>query len=260
MTPILLSTPLKSLSPARLTSAEPELDAIGTARVAPVDRVLPDVLAHDGTGAELDAPFRIVNECALLEVVDLGGTHIQARLCLARATHVRVDRDERLLVKLEPVQAHALVDGQGLRSVRLRGFRHKEHRRNREPVIKGWWPVDGHVIRGGNQGETFYRIGPASPRSSGAILRRKGFSPCPRETGRIRRSIWPKTCRPSLLTERRNSLPRPWNPTRAPACSASRRSRRSSSARRRSCTSNASSSRRLAEPRRASCTSPANGA
>src|SRR5436853_4651848 len=211
MTPILSSTPLKSLSPAPLTSAEPELDAIGTARVAPVDRVLPDVFADDGTGAELDAPFRVVDECALLQAVDLRGTHVQARLRLARATHVRVDRDERLLVKLEPVEAHALVHGQGLRSVRLRGFRHEEHRRNREPVIKGWWPVEGHVISGGNQGETFYRIGPASPRSSGAIRRRKGFVPCPRVTGRLRRSIWPKTCRPSLLTQRRNALSRPCN-------------------------------------------------
>src|SRR5256885_15146544 len=142
MTPILSSTPLKSLSPARLTSAEPELDSVGTARIAPVDRVLPDVLAHDRTGAELDAPFRVVDESALLQVVDLRGTHVQARLRLARATHVRVDRDERLLVKLEPVEAHALVHGQGLRSVRLRGFRHEGHRRNREPVIKGWWAVE----------------------------------------------------------------------------------------------------------------------
>src|SRR5438034_5768745 len=108
MTPILSSTPLKSLSPERLTSAESELDTVGAARVAPVDRVLPDVLAHDGTCAELDAPFRVVDQRALLQVVHLRGTHVQARLCLARATHVRVDRDERLLVKRSEEQTSEL--------------------------------------------------------------------------------------------------------------------------------------------------------
>src|SRR5205807_5130933 len=162
MTPILSLTPLKSLSPARLTSAESELDSVGAARVAPVDRVLPDVLAHDRTRAELDAAFRVVEELALLHAVDLRRAHVQAGLRLACAAHVRVDRDERLFVEFEPVEAHTLVDGQGLRRVRLRRFRHEEHRRKPGTGNKGLVARVSHVITAANHGANLYRIDPAS--------------------------------------------------------------------------------------------------
>src|SRR2546421_5909333 len=47
---------------------------------------------------------------------------------------------------------------------------------NLERVIRVGGLPEGHVIRAGNQGETFYRIGPASRPSSGAVRRRKGFA------------------------------------------------------------------------------------
>src|SRR3989442_12378746 len=86
-------------------SAEAEFDAVRTARVVPVDRVLADVLAHDRAGAEFDAAFRIVHEFSFLDAVDLRRTHVQARLRVAGAADVLLDRDERPSVELEPVQA-----------------------------------------------------------------------------------------------------------------------------------------------------------
>src|SRR2546425_10127935 len=115
-----------------IRSAETEFDAVRTARKVPVDRVLADVLANDRARAEFDATFRVVHEFSLLDAVDLRRTHVQARLRVTRAADVRLDRDERLFVEFEPVQADAFVDGENLRSLGLRGFRHAFRRG--EPV------------------------------------------------------------------------------------------------------------------------------
>src|SRR5438445_4361356 len=102
--------------------AETEFDAVRTARIVPVDRVLAEVLADDRARAEFDAAFRIVNEFSLLDAVNFRRTHVQAWLRVAGAADVRLDRDERLLVEFEPAQADALVHGENLRSFGLRGF------------------------------------------------------------------------------------------------------------------------------------------
>src|SRR5438270_65725 len=98
----------------RLLSAEPELDAVGTARVTPVDRVLAEMLADDCACTEFDATLRVVHEFPFLEAIHLGRAHVQARFRVAGAAHVRVDGDERFFVELEPIEADAIVHRQGL--------------------------------------------------------------------------------------------------------------------------------------------------
>src|SRR2546425_10697339 len=85
-----------------------------------MDRIFPEVLAHDGTRPELDAAFRVVDQLAFLEAVDFGRTDVEAGFRIARSAHVRVDRDERFLVELELVQADALVPAEGVRCIGLR--------------------------------------------------------------------------------------------------------------------------------------------
>src|SRR5437879_13215005 len=103
--------------------AETDFDAVRTARIVPVDRVLAEVLADDRARAEFDAAFRIVNEFSLLDAVNFRRTHVQAWLRVAGAADVRLDRDERLLVEFEPVQADALVDRSEERRVGQEGRR-----------------------------------------------------------------------------------------------------------------------------------------
>src|SRR3972149_5686334 len=116
-------------------SSEAELDAVPAPRVVPPDRAAPDVAAHDPARAELDAPLRVVHELALVEAVHLGRAHVQARLRLARAADLRVDRDERLLVRLEPVEGEAVVDAQRLVRLGFRGVRHGDAGRTRGSIF-----------------------------------------------------------------------------------------------------------------------------
>src|SRR2546421_634235 len=115
-------------------------------------RILPDVVAHDGAGAELDASLRVVHELAFFQAVDLRRTHVEAGLRFARSADIRVDRDEWLLVELEPVEANPLVDRQRFRGVRFRGLRHEERRRKPGAGNKGWWPPGGPRYQGGQPG------------------------------------------------------------------------------------------------------------
>src|SRR5256712_13311823 len=85
--------------------AETEFDAVRTARIVPVDRVLAAVLADDRARAEFDAAFGIVHEFSFLDPVDLRRTDVQAWLRVTRAPDDRHDRDERLFVEFEPAQA-----------------------------------------------------------------------------------------------------------------------------------------------------------
>ena len=94
--------------------------------LAPPDRALPEVLAHDPAGPELDAPVRVVHELPLVDPVHLGRAHVQAGLRVARPADVRGDNDEGLLVGLELVEGEALVHGEGPVRVRLRRLRHLE--------------------------------------------------------------------------------------------------------------------------------------
>src|SRR6266852_1330766 len=109
-----------------MPSTESELDAVRSARIVPVDRVLAEMLAHDRAGAEFDATLGIVDELALLQAVDLRGTDVQTRLRLTRTTDVRVDRDEGLFVELELIQANAFVYAQRLGGVRFRALGHRD--------------------------------------------------------------------------------------------------------------------------------------
>src|SRR2546426_9701857 len=103
-----------------------------------MDRVFPEVLAHDGARPELDAAFRVVDELVLVEAVDLRRADIQTRLRVAGPADLRVDRDERFLVEFELVQADPLVHGQRLRRVLLRRFGHRSAVGNRGPIINSW--------------------------------------------------------------------------------------------------------------------------
>src|SRR6266581_5867614 len=118
-----------AIRPSHRPSSKTELDPVRASRIVPVDRVFPEVLADDRARAELDASFRVVHEISLVETVDLRWADVQARLRIARSTDVRVDRDERFLVELEPVQSDPFVHGQELRGLRLRGLRHAFRRR-----------------------------------------------------------------------------------------------------------------------------------
>src|SRR5438876_12421486 len=91
--PLLRATSFKSLThiSARWSgSAKTKLDTVRTARVAPVDRVLPDVLAHDGAWPELEAPLRGVDELRLVQAVALGRRDVRPGLRVARPADVRV--------------------------------------------------------------------------------------------------------------------------------------------------------------------------
>src|SRR2546426_12028929 len=83
-----------------------------------MDRIFPEVLAHDGTRPELDAAFRVVDQLAFLEAVDFGRTDVEAGVRIARSAPVRVDRGERFLVGLGPVPAGAPVPAEGVPCIR----------------------------------------------------------------------------------------------------------------------------------------------
>src|SRR3989304_3775740 len=115
--------------------SEAKLDPEFPPPVDSPDRAAPDVAAHDTARARLDAPPRVVHELALVEAVHLGRAHVQARLRLARAADLRVDRDERLLVRPEPVEGEAVVDAQRLVRLGFRGVRHGDAGRTRGSIF-----------------------------------------------------------------------------------------------------------------------------
>src|SRR3990172_12676576 len=105
MDPAGIAGPPKYLIPSPVG----ELDALAAARVRPPDRLVPERVAHDTARPALDAPLDVVPELPILPPVDLGGAHGEARLQRARRALLRLDDDERLLVRLELVEPEPVV-------------------------------------------------------------------------------------------------------------------------------------------------------
>ena len=103
-----------------------------------MDRVFPEVFAYDGARPEFDAAFRVVDEFALVEAIDLRRADVQTGLRVACPADLRVDRDEWFFVELKLVQADPLVHRQRLRRVLLRRFGHRWTVENRGRIINRW--------------------------------------------------------------------------------------------------------------------------
>ncbi len=116
-----------------------ELDSLASPGVAPPNCVVAELVTDYETGPELDATLRVVDETLALPAVHLAGADVETRLQAAIEAQVCVYSDEGFLIKLEGVETHPVIHGNGGLCRWLGILRH----RTACDRVRGWSGYEG---------------------------------------------------------------------------------------------------------------------